>query len=279
MDVVDAVCSFILLVIHFLVNLYEKISKAFTKFLTPKQDINVLLDSTKQLTKIPSSIAFISPSEDVRNETDFAIEEKLVQIIKWCAVIGIPYVSIYDEEGEFILKKSYFEQRLKYLNKLPNNKNNPDSRSTSYRLKVIDGSEDMFFGVDATGTHSVRIQLLSEEDGRKHIVKVAKDLVREASEIMNNNPSNGNGLDGPFVTLATLEKRMKEEYDFPDPEVVIRLNPTPCLFGFLPWQVRLSEIMLLPDCDGNNDPSGRSCLQAFTNVLFRYSKCEQRFGT
>ena len=281
MNIIDAICSFLLWALHFLLDVYEKASHAITKFFTPKQEVHVLLDSTKHLTKIPSSIALIATSEDVKNDTDFGIEEKVIQIIKWCAIIGIPYVSIFDENGEFIKKKSYFEQRLKYLDKLPESTNERHARnlrSNSYQLKVISGCKDDFFNVDKIGTHSVRVTFLSEEHGRKHIVKVAKDLVKEANVMLNNNPSNGNGLEAPIITLSSMEKRMQEEYDFPDPEVVILMNSIPCLFGFLPWQVRLSEIIHLPDYDALNDPSGRNTLQAFTSVLFRYSKCEQRFG-
>jgi len=296
MGLQEVIFSCLLIFVHFVFDVYDKIVNLFALIFTKKQDMKALLDTTKQLTKLPSSISFICPSHDVRNQSGYQLEEKLVHIIKWCAIIGIPYVSIYDQEGEFIKRKTYFEHRLKYLNRMPDSSH---GHKHGYQLTVMNGFKESFFGLKDIGTHSVRVHFLSEEDGREHIVKVAKDLIRETNPNNNqnhnhnqnhnqnnneNNNPNSNQKDleigsVPVVTVSSLEERMTGEFDFPDPEVVVQLSPIPCLFGFLPWQIRLSEIFPLPDCDAEGDPTGASVLQAFTNVLFKYSKCEQRFGS
>ena len=276
--------SYILFLIHFLVNVYSNITRSIKNFFTKQQDLKVLLNSTKQLTKVPRSIAFACPSEDVLKDTEYHLEEKLIQLMKWCAIIGIPYISIYDDGGEFIARKGYLEQKLKYLHRLPETEEDVRRGRTcnTYMLRVQNGFRESFFGFFDIGTHSVKIHLMSRDDGRRHMADIAKDHVGRANHVVvNNNPEevDVNAIPSQEVDLEGLEKRVRDDYDFPDPEIIVQLSDYPCLFGFLPWQVRLSEIISLPDCDAIGDLSGRSVLQAFTNVLFRYSKCEQRFGT
>ena len=46
------------------------------------------------------------------------------------------------------------------------------------------------------------------------------------------------------VRVEDISAKISRDYEFPDPELVVRLGLTACLFGFNPWQVRLSEIIL-----------------------------------
>lgn len=56
-----------------------------------------------------------------------------------------------------------------------------------------------------------------------------------------------------------------------DPDLAIYFGEFCCLYGALPWQIRLTEFF--------NVKSQQHCtVNAFRNALCTFSKCEQRFG-
>ena len=57
----------------------------------------------------------------------------------------------------------------------------------------------------------------------------------------------------------------------PDPDVLVRVGPSHTNMGFLPWQIRLTEIYQLDSLRGVR-------WSDLYGVLQKYSKCEQRFG-
>lgn len=111
------------------------------------------------------------------------------------------------------------------------------------------------------------------------IVKVAQEIAKQNSnnELTSKSPKqNVQALES--ITPEVISTLLRKGLDFPDPELVIRLGKTPCVFGFLPWQLRLSEIMFLPLCrDMKNDPS-TMILNDLLDVVGKYCRVEQRFG-
>ena len=73
-------------------------------------------------------------------------------------------------------------------------------------------------------------------------------------------------IDESSVTFALGANR-----GLPDPDVLVRVGPSHTNMGFLPWQIRLTEIHQLDGLRGVR-------WDDFFGVLRRYSKCEQRFG-
>lgn len=57
-----------------------------------------------------------------------------------------------------------------------------------------------------------------------------------------------------------------------DPEVLVTLGDVDCTMGFLPWQIRLTEIHPLRNWESAKPAD-------LVNVLRAYSRCQQRFGT
>ena len=148
----------------------------------------------------------------------------------------------------------------------------------------------------STGPSSL-LCFLSERDARRHVCKVARDFVRHQRETSftldqgdhqlldrsaaverswsNATKSTAAASSAGGISLKMMEKAMEVEQGIPDPDLVVRLSPTPSLFGFCPWQVRLSEIIPLPVC---NAGSSGSVFYAFLCVLRRFDLCESRFG-
>nr|XP_019596931.1 PREDICTED: dehydrodolichyl diphosphate synthase complex subunit NUS1 isoform X2 [Rhinolophus sinicus] len=58
---------------------------------------------------------------------------------------------------------------------------------------------------------------------------------------------------------------------FPDPDVVLKFGPVESTLGFLPWQLRLTEIISLPSHLNIR-------YEDFFSALRQYAACEQRLG-
>lgn len=57
----------------------------------------------------------------------------------------------------------------------------------------------------------------------------------------------------------------------PDPELAIYFGDICCTFGLLPWHIRLTEFV-------NVETQRALTIHTFLETLFKYAKCEQRFG-
>jgi len=298
------------------------------------------IQELKQMYKIPKSLALIVASDDVSSDDNYQLLEKLVHLIRWSSLLGVRHLILYDEEGRLSEKKPIFEKSIRLLNKIHhlslletsskdtaennNRRRNSEVESIDSGHCSLDTSEDDInrnneynlqlkgkelsrktgFNEPVFGLHvgngngyTTQIHFLSGKDGRGHVVQLAREYVKT----------------NMTVTLTDLEKRIQEDFSFPDPELVIRLTATPCLFSFLPWQIRLTEIipfdetgyrggfqgklkeLLRVSDEIENDLASEAgaelqklkdyavvcsvkILDNLTAVLSRYSKCEQRLG-
>ncbi|XP_035206772.1 dehydrodolichyl diphosphate synthase complex subunit nus1-like [Stegodyphus dumicola] len=111
-------------------------------------------------------------------------------------------------------------------------------------------------------TENTYVYLLSHEDGKQQIVKATKNLCKDAKrkpEILNH------------FHAQHFEYYLKDVLDIPDPELIFHFGKTLGLIGYLPWHIRLSEILSYPT-------HHNITIEEFQKLLQRYSKCEQRFG-
>lgn len=131
---------------------------------------------------------------------------------------------------------------------------------------LITGYNRPYFGLD-NGCHSSVVRFLSASDGKQQIIKTALKIATDKSR-----------TSPVSLSVSELDDLIREDLDFPDPEVVIRIGRTPCLFGFLPWQMRLTEIFMMPELENFDDENGMRCFDDLLEVLGTYGRCEQRFG-
>lgn len=100
------------------------------------------------------------------------------------------------------------------------------------------------------------LTILSRQDGRQRFVEDIRELVRS----------------GPAsIDLERVNQRVACSSMSCDPELLVSFGSPLCLYGFPPWQLRLTEILSIP--------SHRKLPQrVFLDCLRRYSTITQREG-
>lgn len=72
------------------------------------------------------------------------------------------------------------------------------------------------------------------------------------------------------ISIDYLNKQFKQIVN-PDPELAIYFGKICCTYGFLPWHIRLTEFIGLTT---QNDLT----INTFLKTLYKFARCEQRFG-
>ena len=106
------------------------------------------------------------------------------------------------------------------------------------------------------------VSLLSAEDGKADVSSAAASLAADVAS---------GDLDPASISVEAVSSRLRTNRGMPDPDLMVRFGRTSSNMGFLPWQVRLTEIY--------DHPSHRHIDRGdFNSILFKFSRCEQRFG-
>ncbi|KAG8185909.1 hypothetical protein JTE90_028907 [Oedothorax gibbosus] len=185
----------------------------------------------------------------------------LSNIIIWSFCVGVQNVSIYDRTG-------YIKSNGSKLYKEANNRKNSILKKSANSLNIIfrDGKAPYLYNnfVRKNGhkTEDINVYLLSNLDGKQQIVSAAKSLctdVKRKPHILEN------------FHAQNFDCYLKDIINIPDPELLILFGESNGLMGYLPWHIRLSEIISQPT-------HYNFSIEEFQDILFRYSKCEQRFG-
>ncbi|XP_077443838.1 dehydrodolichyl diphosphate synthase complex subunit nus1 [Stigmatopora argus] len=205
------------------------------------------LTDGRSLEKLPSHIGLLVAEEEP-SYTDIA------NLVVWCMAVGISYVSIYDNHGVF-------------------RKNNARLREVivaqQEQLLGTEGSKfNAAFKSDTDKAHinglSCRptVNVLSPEDGKQTIVQAAQKFCRS---VENKERSSKD------ITVSMLDALLREPKNMPDPELVVMFGPVGSTLGFLPWHIRLTELISLP--------SHRNIsYEDLWGALRRYEECQQRLG-
>lgn len=72
------------------------------------------------------------------------------------------------------------------------------------------------------------------------------------------------------ITINSVHERCASIIS-PDPDAAIYFGDVCSTYGFLPWHIRLTEFFPIKSQD-------TMTVQSFLDTLFKFSKCEQRFG-
>jgi len=90
-------------------------------------------------------------------------------------------------------------------------------------------------GTSKNGFHrKIVVTILSEVDGKEKFVEVVQDAARQMSR---------GDLKKEAMTVEWMTEEMACRVGTPDPEVAIVSSPVMCMYGFPPWQIRLTEFM------------------------------------
>lgn len=102
------------------------------------------------------------------------------------------------------------------------------------------------------------VNFLSPDDGKIRISEICRSIAADRT------------ITAKDITVSYLDSRFSEIVPV-EPELAIYFGTVCCTYGMLPWHIRLTEFINIPTQHGLS-------VQSFLNVLFAYSKCEQRLG-
>lgn len=105
--------------------------------------------------------------------------------------------------------------------------------------------------------NKIHVKFINQEDGRKSVVKLVKNLALQDFET---------------IDIDKINVLLSKQYQFPDPDMGLICGDEFILLNYPPWQLRLTEFFKLNNIKGITLP-------LFLNLLGRFSKCEQRLGT
>jgi len=244
---------------------------AIKKFqLTPK----TLSLKTSYLKKIPKHLSFIIQiqSKDIQDST--ILFNNIKNLIYWSMEVGIPNISFYDYNG--YLKQhiseivSTFEKRVNFpaspkLNIQFSRSGSKVTSLTIFNNYILNNSEKQKALIK-----DFTVNFISYDDGKPHLAKMATLL----SKTMKSNEVSKMTIEDMDQFILENSGEAIETIAGRDPELIIIYGGTSeyfQLYGYPPWQIRLSEIYYVP---GKPDIT----YSGFINGLFRYSRCEQRLG-
>lgn len=111
--------------------------------------------------------------------------------------------------------------------------------------------------------HTIYINIFSSKDGKPTVARCIRQIA-EGSIICSRETEE--------YTAQELDKALMSMYpSIPDPELVLYSGPLCCTQGLLPWQIRLTEFVQLSTDHSVN-------IDRYIGALYRYNKCDQRFG-
>ncbi|XP_075718534.1 dehydrodolichyl diphosphate synthase complex subunit NUS1 [Rhinoderma darwinii] len=208
------------------------------------QQRDVLLQSRDRakLTKLPVHIGLLI-SEEQESYTDVA------SLVLWCMALGISYVSVYDPQGIFKQNSSrLLDEVLKQ-----------QKECSKYPLEYANGSADR---TDKAFPHVPVLKVLSPEDGKPNIVKAAQSFCQLVAD-KQKTPAD--------LDVDAFDHLLRSTQNFPDPDLILKFGSINSTLGFLPWHIRLSEMISLPSHVNIQ-------YEDFYFALRCYAGCEQRIG-
>lgn len=101
----------------------------------------------------------------------------------------------------------------------------------------------------------IHVKVLSIEDGRESIANLIKTLSISASN----------------VNLTNFNDALSRQFEFPDPDLGLCCGKTFSLYGYPPWQIKVTEFFHI-------NTHHNLTFRTFLNLLYKFNKCEQRYG-
>ncbi|XP_044261987.1 dehydrodolichyl diphosphate synthase complex subunit Nus1 isoform X2 [Tribolium madens] len=187
----------------------------------------------KKITKIPTHLTVLLGNEEP------AVKD-LANLILWCLAARITFISFYDYKGS--LRK--YEDKLQEIVE--------EKRHESDHV-IWHSTPDFVHKNGFTG-RKIHVKLLESKDGRETIANLTKTLISAAN-----------------IDLLQFENGLKRQFEFPDPDLGVCCGKTFSLYGYPPWQIRVTEFLTLKT-------HHNITFETFLHLLYRFNKCEQRYG-
>ncbi|NXK80876.1 NGBR synthase, partial [Amazona guildingii] len=197
------------------------------------------------LQKVPVHMGLVVTEE----EPSYA---DMASLVVWCMAVGISYVSVYDHNGIFKRNNSrLMDEILKQQQELLG------LDCSKYTVEFANQDK-----VDQVLNCQSTLKVLSPEDGKADIVKAAQNFCQLVAQQQRTYTD---------LDVNVLDNLLSSTNGFPDPDLVLKFGPVDSMLGFLPWHIRLTEIISLPS-------HLNISYEDFVSALHHYAACEQRWG-
>lgn len=184
--------------------------------------------------------------------------KQLAKFIFWGIATGVGHVSFYDHHGK--LKINY--------NQI---KNYVDQEFPSDDAQILWSSElKCKGGATFPSKNGFRRRLVvnffSPDDGKAQLVELTNQLSHDLKGGCITSPTD--------ISIEMVNHRLQDHFHHtPDPDLAVYFGSVCSSYGLLPWHIRLTEFLPLEVRSINELSAGH-----FLNCLFKYAKCEQRYG-
>uniref|UniRef100_A0A7M4FTD0 ditrans,polycis-polyprenyl diphosphate synthase [(2E,6E)-farnesyldiphosphate specific] n=1 Tax=Crocodylus porosus TaxID=8502 RepID=A0A7M4FTD0_CROPO len=176
----------------------------------------------------------------------------MASLVVWCMALGISYVSVYDHDGIFKRNNSkLMDEILKQQQELLG------LDYSKYKMEFANQDK-----ADQVLNCQSALKVLSPEDGKADIVRAAQNFCQLVAQQQRKYTD---------LDVNVLDNLLSSTKGFPDPDLILKFGPVDSTLGFLPWHIRLTEIISLPSHLNIN-------YEDFFSALLRYAACEQRWG-
>lgn len=201
----------------------------------------------RSLAKLPLHVGLVvAEDEPEPSFTDVA------SLVVWCMAVGISYISVYDHQGIFKRNNS------RLMDEIWKQQQELLGLDCSKYLPEFANSSDKD---DHVSNFPSAVKVLSPEDGKADIVRAARDFCQQVAW-QHRKPAD--------LDVDTLDGLLSSS-GFPDPDLVLKFGRVDSTLGFLPWHIRLTEIVSLPS-------HLNISYEDFFSALCQYAACEQRLG-
>ncbi|XP_016054195.1 PREDICTED: dehydrodolichyl diphosphate syntase complex subunit NUS1 [Miniopterus natalensis] len=201
----------------------------------------------RSLEKLPVHMGLVITEEE--QETSFS---DIASLVVWCMAVGISYISVYDHQGIFKRNNSrLMDEILKQQQELLG----LDCSKYSTEFANSNDKDDQVLNCQSA------VKVLSAEDGKADIVRAAQEFCQLVAQQQKKSTD---------LDVHMLDSLLSSN-GFPDPDVVLKFGPVESTLGFLPWHIRLTEIISLPSHLNIR-------YEDFLSALRQYAACEQRLG-
>ncbi|KAM4692896.1 dehydrodolichyl diphosphate synthase complex subunit NUS1 [Discoglossus pictus] len=199
------------------------------------------------LAKLPQHVGLLI-SEESHSYADVA------NLVVWCMAVGISYISVYDNHGIFKQNSSRLMEEV-----LKQQREFFGYEFSNQPLECGNGSTDK---TEKVLGRLPLLKVLSPEDGKGQIVKAAQNFCHLVAQ-QQKRPTD--------MDVDVLDHLIRSTQGFPDPDLILKFGSIDSMLGFLPWHIRLSEIISIHS-------HVNISYEDFFSALCCYANCEQRLG-
>ncbi|EDW04315.1 GH13897 [Drosophila grimshawi] len=228
-----------------------------------------------KLQKLPQHLVLVIAPDDC-----YVNDVLLKRIFGYAQFVGIPYLSVYDKrtpstgyvhlsqlcqtmasdtnDRHFLWPPKEIKEQIQHQH---------SNGCCSKTAVVTNGTVN---GYASKGPHYTQLQVyqIDSADGHALIADVCRELyeTRKSAQVESMLKERQTLHDG---INAMLSKRLG--FVVPEPELGIVFARQTCTYGLLPWHVRFTEF--------HTHRGGRYFnAKSFVKILYKYARCEQRWG-